>query len=101
MNPAEESAEIDVGDLDQDVLNEFTQGPTFELDEEVEDLPIVKVEQALKAAQTLELQHLQQEIGNQDGIEAIRKQITKLEVVRQVERQSGRQGKLDDQVKKV
>lgn len=55
MNPIEESAEIDVGDLDQDVLNEFTQGPTFESDEEVEDLPIVKAEQALKAAQMLEL----------------------------------------------
>ena len=50
MNPAKESAEVDVSDLDQDVLNEFTQGPAFELDKEVEDLLIVKVKQALKAA---------------------------------------------------
>jgi hypothetical protein len=96
MNPAKESAKVDVGDLDQDVLNKFTQGPAFELDEEVKDLLIVKVEQALKAAQMLELWHLQQDISDQDSIEAIRKQISKLEVARQVERQGGRQGKLDD-----
>ena len=101
MNPAEESAEVDVGNLDQDVLNEFIQGPAFESDEEVEDLPIVKIEQALKAAQMLELWHLQQDIGDQDGIEAIRKQISKLEVARQAARQGGRQGKLDGWVKNV
>jgi hypothetical protein len=49
----------------------------------------------------LELWHLQQDNGNQDGIKAIRKQISKLVVARQVERQGGRQGKLDDWVKKV
>ena len=50
VDPAEERAEIDVGDLDQDVLNEFIQGPTYESDEEIEDQPIVKAEEALKAA---------------------------------------------------
>jgi hypothetical protein len=50
INPAKESAEINVSNLDQDVFNKFTQGPAFELDKEVKDLLIVKVKQALKAA---------------------------------------------------
>jgi len=86
MDPAEESAEIDASDLDQDVLNEFTQGPTYESDEEIEEQPILKAEQALQAAQMLELWHLQQDVGNQDSIEAIRKQIAQLEVAKVVER---------------
>ena len=49
----------------------------------------------------LELWHLQQDICDQDGIKAIRKQISKPEVAKQVERQGSRQGKLDDWVKKV
>ena len=50
INLVEESAEIDVSDLDQDVLNKFIQGPAYKLDEEMEDQPIVKAEEALKAA---------------------------------------------------
>jgi hypothetical protein len=38
MNPIEESTKVKVSDLDQDVLNEFTHGPDFESDEEVEEL---------------------------------------------------------------
>ena len=75
MNPIEENAEIDVGDLDQDILNQFTQGPEFESDEEVEDQPVIKAEQALAAAQMLELWHLQQDDSDNKGIKAIRRQI--------------------------
>ena len=50
MDLAKERAEIDVSDLDQDVLNEFIQGPTFESNKEIEDQLIVKAEEALKAA---------------------------------------------------
>jgi len=101
MNPIEENAEIDIGDLDQDILNQFTQGPEFESDEEVEDQPVIKAEQALAAAQMLELWHLQQDDSDSKGIEAIRRQIAKLEVAKQVERQGAKQGKLDDWFKKV
>ena len=55
INPVEESAEIDVSDLDQDILNEFIQGPAYKSDKETEDQLIVKAEEALKAAQMLEL----------------------------------------------
>jgi hypothetical protein len=64
MNPIEECAEVDVGDLDQDVLNEFTHGPDFESDEEVEEQPIVKARQALEAAKLLELWYLQQDVAD-------------------------------------
>jgi CRISPR/Cas system-associated protein Cas7 (RAMP superfamily) len=101
MNPIEENAEIDVGDLDQDILNQFTQGPKFESDEEVEDQPVIKAEQALAAAQMLKLWHLQQDDSDSKGIEAIQRQIAKLEVAKQVERQGAKQGKLDDWFKKV
>jgi hypothetical protein len=95
MNPIEECAEVDVGDLDQDVLNEFTHGPDFESDKEVEEQPIVKAGQALEAAKLLELWYLQQDVADNSSIEAIQKQISRLEIAKQVERQQGRQGKLD------
>jgi hypothetical protein len=37
MNLAKECAKIDVSDLDQDVLNEFIQGPAYESDKEIKD----------------------------------------------------------------
>jgi hypothetical protein len=37
INPAKECAKIDVSNLDQDVLNEFIQGPAYESDKEIED----------------------------------------------------------------
>jgi hypothetical protein len=101
MNPAKECAEIDVGDLDQDVLNEFIQGPAYESDEEIEDQLIVKAEEALKAAQVLELWHLQQDVADRGGIEAIQSQIARLEIAKQVERHGGKQRKLDDWFQKV
>jgi hypothetical protein len=87
MNPIEECAEVDVGDLDQDVLNEFTQGHKFESDEEVEEQPIIKAQQALEAAKLLELWYLQRDVTDDDNIEAVRKQISQLEVAKQIERQ--------------
>ena len=50
MNTIKECAEVEVGNLDQDVLNEFTYGPNFKLDEEMEEQLIVKAYKALKAA---------------------------------------------------
>jgi hypothetical protein len=91
VNPIEECAEIEVKDLDQDVLNEFTHGPEFESDEEVEEQPIIKAHEALEAAKLLELWHLQRDVSDDSAIESIRKQISQLEVARQVERQAGRQ----------
>jgi hypothetical protein len=96
INPAEECAEIEAEDLDQDVLNEFTHSPEFRSDEEVEEQPIIKAHEALEAAKVLELWHLQKDISEESAIESIRKQISQLEVARQVERQVGRQGKLDN-----
>ena len=55
MNPIKENSEIDVGNLDQDILNQFTQGPKLESDEEIEDQPVIKAKQALAAAQMLKL----------------------------------------------
>jgi hypothetical protein len=55
MNPIEECAEVDVRDLDQNVLNEFTQGPEFESDKEVKEQLVIKAQQALEAAKLLEL----------------------------------------------
>jgi hypothetical protein len=101
INPVEESAEIDVSDLDQNILNEFIQGPAYKSDEETEDQPIVKAEEALKAAQMLELWHLQQDVADRGGIEAIQSQIAKLEIAKQVERHRGKQRKLDDWFQKV
>ena len=96
MNLIEKCAEVEVGDLDQDVLNEFTYSPDFESDEEVEEQPIVKAHEALEAAKLVELWYLQQKsIASDDGINGIRRQISLLEVARQIERQEGRQSKLD------
>jgi hypothetical protein len=102
INPIEECAEVDVGDLDQDVLNEFTHGADFESDEEVEEQPIVKIHEALEAAKLIELWHLQRKdtTGDNSTINAIQKQIIQLEVAQQIERQKGRQGKLDSWLKK-
>jgi hypothetical protein len=78
------------------VLNEFTYGPNFKLDEEMEEQLIVKAYKALKAAKLVELWYLQQKsIASNDGIDGIRRQISLLEVARQIERQEGRQSKLD------
>ena len=101
INLIKENAEIDVSNLDQDILNQFTQGPEFESNKEVEDQLVIKAEEALAAAQMLELQHLQQDDSDSKGIKAIRRQIAKLEVAKQVERQRAKQGKLDDWFKKV
>jgi hypothetical protein len=49
----------------------------------------------------LKLWHLQQDDSDSKGIKAIRKQIAKLEVAKQVERQRAKQGKLDNWFKKV
>ena len=57
--------------------------------------PIIKAQQTLEAAKLLELWYLQRDVADDDNIDAVRKQISQLEVARQVERQQGRQGKLD------
>jgi hypothetical protein len=49
----------------------------------------------------LELWHLQQDDSDSKGIKAIQRQIAKLEVAKQVEKQGAKQGKLDDWFKKV
>jgi hypothetical protein len=95
MNPIKECAKVDVRDLDQDVLNKFTHSPDFESDEEVEEQPIVKAGQALEAAKLLKLWYLQQDVVDDGSIKATRKQISQLEIAKQVKRQQGRQGKLD------
>jgi hypothetical protein len=96
VNPIEESTEVQATDIDQDVLNEFTHGPDFESDEEVEEQPIIKASEALEAAKLVELWHLQRKDSDEHGIEVIRKQISKLEAAQQIERQEGKQGKLDN-----
>jgi hypothetical protein len=54
----------------------------------------------LEAAKLLELWYLQRDTTDDDAIEGIRKQVSRLEVARQVERQEGRQGKLDNWILK-
>jgi hypothetical protein len=96
VNPIKESTKVQATDIDQDVLNKFTHGPDFESDEEVKEQPIVKASEALEAAKLVELWHLQRKDSNKHGIEVIRKQISKLEVAQQIERQEGKQCKLDN-----
>jgi hypothetical protein len=50
----------------------------------------------LEAAKLVELWHLQKKGSDEHGIEVIQKQISKLEVAQQIERQEGKQGKLDN-----
>jgi hypothetical protein len=49
----------------------------------------------------LELWHLQQDVANRSGIEAIQSQIARLEIAKQVERHRGKQRKLDNWFQKV
>ena|ERR1700730_15547046 len=55
INLIKESAEVEVSNLDQNVLNKFTYSPDFESDKEVEEQPIVKAYKALEAAKLIEL----------------------------------------------
>lgn len=96
VNLIKESTKVQDTYINQDVLNEFTHGPDFESDKEVEEQPIVKTYEALEAAKLVELWHLQKKGSDEHGIEVIQKQISKLEVAQQIERQEGKQGKLDN-----
>jgi len=49
----------------------------------------------------VELWHLQQDVADRNGIEAIQSQIARLEIAKQVERHGGKQRKLDDWFQKV
>jgi hypothetical protein len=48
----------------------------------VEEQPIVKAHQALEAAKLLELWYLQRDTTDDDAIEGIRKQVSRLEITR-------------------